>query len=57
MTSGIFQRIGLGGLDLGYVLIGMLVLIPVLLVMPVILDSTVLQFEKTLRKIHEGQGR
>lgn len=37
MTSGIFQRIGLGGLDLGYVLIGMAVLILALLVMLIIL--------------------
>lgn len=55
MTSGIFQRIGLGGLDLGYVLIGMLVLILVLLVMLVILMVQFSNLKKRHAKFMRGK--
>lgn len=55
MTSAIFQRIGLGGLDLGYVLIGMLVLILVLLVMLVILMVQFSNLKKRYAKFMRGK--
>ena len=55
MTSGIFQRIGLGGLDLGYVLIGMLVLILALLVMLVILMVQFSNLKKRYAKFMRGK--
>lgn len=55
MTSGIFQRIGLGGLDIGYLLIGMAVLILILLVMSIILLVQLSNLKKRYAKFMKGK--
>lgn len=55
MTSNLLQSIGLGGLDIAYVLIGMLVLIIVLLVLMVIQFSRLNKLQKKYMKFMKGK--
>lgn len=55
MTSGIFQKIGLGGLDLGYVLIGMAVLILALFVIVIVLLVQFSKLKKRYGKFMKGK--
>ena len=55
MTSNLLQSIGLGGLDIAYVLIGMLVLIIVLLVLMVIQFSRLNKLQKKYAKFMKGK--
>ena len=55
MTSNLLQSIGLGGLDIAYVLIGMLVLIFVLLVLMVIQFSRLNKLQKKYMKFMKGK--
>lgn len=55
MTSGIFQRIGLGGLDIGYLFIGMAVLILILLVLSIILLVQLSNLKKRYAKFMRGK--
>ena len=55
MTSNLLQSIGLGGLDIAYVLIGMLVLIIVLLVLMVIQCSRLNKLQKKYMKFMKGK--
>ena len=55
MTSGIFQRMGLGGMDIGYVLIGMAVLILVLFVMVIVLIVQLSNLKKRYAKFMKGK--
>ncbi len=55
MTSNLLQSIGLGGLDIAYVLIGMLVLILVLLVLVIIQFSRLSKLQKRYVKFMKGK--
>lgn len=55
MTSILLQSIGLGGLDIAYVLIGMLVLILVLLVLVIIQFSRLSKLQKRYVKFMKGK--
>ena len=55
MTRNLLQSIGLGGLDIAYVLIGMLVLIIVLLVLMVIQFSRLNKLQKKYMKFMKGK--
>ena len=55
MTSNLLQSIGLGALDIAYVLIGMLVLIIVLLVLMVIQFSRLNKLQKKYMKFMKGK--
>ena len=55
MTSNLLQSIGLGGLDIAYVLIGMLVLILVLLVLVIIQFSRLSKLQKRYVKFMKGE--
>ena len=55
MTSNLLQSIGLGGLDIAYVLIGMLVLILVLLVLVIIQFSRLNKLQKRYIKFMKGK--
>ena len=55
MTSNLLQSIGLGGLDIAYVLIGMLVLILVLLVLMIIQFSRLSKLQKRYVKFMKGK--
>ena len=55
MTSNLLQSIGLGGLDIAYVLIGMLVLILVLLVLVIIQFSRLNKLQKKYMKFMKGK--
>ena len=56
MSSGLMESMGLGGLDIAYVLIGMLVFILVLLVLIIIQFSKVSKLQKKAGQIYERQG-
>lgn len=55
MSSGLMESMGLGGLDIAYVLIGMLVFILVLLVLIIIQFSKVSKLQKKLAKFMKGK--
>ncbi len=55
MTSNLLQSIGLGGLDIAYVLIGMLVLILVLLILVIIQFSRLNKLQKRYIKFMKGK--
>ena len=55
MTSNLLQSIGLGGLDIAYVLIGMLVLIIILLVLIIIQFSKLNKLQKKYAKFMKGK--
>ena len=55
MTSNLLQSIGLGGLDIAYVLIGMLVLILVLLILVIIQFSRLNKLQKRDIKFMKGK--
>lgn len=56
MSSGLMESMGLGGLDIAYVLIGMLVFILVLLVLIIIQFSKVSKLQEKIGQIYERQG-
>lgn len=55
MTSNLLQSIGLGGLDIAYVLIGMLILILILLVLVIIQFSRLNKLQKKYAKFMKGK--
>lgn len=55
MTSNLLQSIGLGGLDIAYVLIGMLVLIIILLILIIIQFSKLNKLQKKYAKFMKGK--
>ena len=55
MSSGLMESMGLGGLDIAYVLIGMLVFILVLFVLIIIQFSKVSKLQKKLAKFMKGK--
>lgn len=55
MTSNLLQSIGLGGLDIAYVLIGMIVLIIILLVLIIIQFSKLNKLQKKYAKFMKGK--
>ena len=55
MTSNLLKSIGLGGLDIAYVLIGMLVLIIILLVLIIIQFSKLNKLQKKYAKFMKGK--
>ena len=55
MSSGLMESMGLGGLDIAYMLIGMLVFILVLLVLIIIQFSKVSKLQKKLAKFMKGK--
>ncbi|HJC58536.1 MAG TPA: DUF4446 family protein [Candidatus Eisenbergiella intestinipullorum] len=55
MTSNLLQSIGLGGLDIAYVLIGMLVLIIILLVLIIVQFSKLNKLQKKYAKFMKGK--
>ena len=55
MTSNLLQSIGRGGLDIAYVLIGMLVLIIILLVLIIIQFSKLNKLQKKYAKFMKGK--
>ena len=55
MSSGLLESIGLGGLDIAYVLIGMLVMILILLVLVIIQFSRLNKQQNKLAKFMKGK--
>lgn len=55
MTSNLLQSIGLGGLDIAYILIGMLVLIIILLILIIIQFSKLNKLQKKYAKFMKGK--
>ena len=55
MTSNLLQSIGLGGLDIAYVLIGMLVMIIILLILILIQFSKLNKLQKKYAKFMKGK--
>ena len=55
MSSGLLESIGLGGLDIAYVLIGMLVMILILLILVIIQFSRLNKQQKKLAKFMKGK--
>lgn len=56
MNSDLFNYIGLGSIDIGYILIGMAVFILVLLILVIVLIKDISKFKKKYSKFMQGKN-